>query len=265
MIAHPFCQCNQVPSLPSLPSLLVACAISLLAARAVAEPVEMELLLAVDVSHSIGGEERELQFEGVADAFRSRRLIDAVTGLPPGGLAIAVMVWAGVEQQQLILPWRVLRTEADCLRFAADLVAAPFEPWPGVTYTAIGAALTRAGAELAGNGLDGRRLVVDLSGDDPGNQGRPPEQARDELVGRGVVVNGLPILTDRLEHEERADLVQYYRDRVAGGPGAFVMAATSFADFRRAITAKLIREISAAPVPAARVADSAASMARNGG
>lgn len=265
MILHRTRQCNNDAAVPIRLPTLATCLGLLLAAPAAAETVEMELLLALDVSHSIGPEERQLQVEGIANAFRERQLIDAVAGLAPGGLAITVMIWAGQHQQQLLLPWRVLRSDADCLSFAAELVAAQVEPWPGVTYTAIGAALTRAGAEIDGNGIDGRRQVIDLSGDDPGNQGRPPEEARDELVGRGMVINGLPILTGRLEHEERADLVQYYRDQVAGGPGAFVMPALDFSDFRRAIAAKLLREISGVPSSPDRVAGSAASRARSGG
>lgn len=247
----------------TISGILAALALACAPPPAAAEQVEMELLLAVDVSHSVGDDEQKLQIEGIAGAFRDRRLIDAVTGLSAGGLAIAVMIWAGNEQQRLIMPWRVLRSDRDCLAFADDVEAARLPRWPGITYTAIGAALARAGAELASNRYRGSRLVIDVSGDDPGNQGRPPAEVRDELVGRGVVINGLPILTARLEHHERAHLVQYYRDHVVGGPGAFVQAALSFADVRRAITAKLIREISGAPAPA-QVADSVSSTARNG-
>ncbi|MEQ9638717.1 MAG: DUF1194 domain-containing protein [Alphaproteobacteria bacterium] len=236
----------------------------LVAAPATAQQAEMELVLALDVSHSIAEDEQRFQIEGIAEAFRDRRLIDAVTGLPPGGMAIAVMIWAGLEQQRLVMPWRVLRSADDCIGFADDLAAAKLERWPGVTYTAIGAALARAGAELASNGIDSHRQVIDISGDDPGNQGRAPDEVRDDLIEAGVVINGLPILSGRIEHDDRAFLVNYYRERVAGGAGAFVMPALSAADFRRAMTAKLIREVSALP-PADQVAGNAPRKARNGG
>ena len=244
--------------------LLLLALLGSLAAPAAAQRVSLELMLALDVSHSIGEDEQRFQVEGIAQAFRDRRLIDAVAGLAPGGMAVAVMIWAGQKQQRLMLPWRVLETADDCLAFAHDLKAAKLERWPGLTYTAIGSALAHATAEIDSNGVEGERLVIDISGDDPSNQGRAPDEVRDELIERGIVINGLPILSGRLEHEERADLVRYYRERVAGGPASFVMPALSRKDFRRAMTNKLLREISGLPVPD-RVADSEPSTARNGG
>jgi hypothetical protein len=244
----------------SLTAVLVL--LGLAGPAAALQPVELELLLAVDVSHSIGPEERALQLEGIARAFRDPRLIEAVAGLPGDGMAVTVMIWAGQDQQRVLLPWQRVHAPADCLRFADDLMAADATPWPGVTYTAIGSALLQGARELAGNGFAGSRLVIDVSGDDPGNQGPPAEEARTKVVAQGVVVNGLPVLTNRIEHEDRAALVRYYRDKVAGGPGAFVLAAQSFADFRQAMRDKLILEIAGRPsAPAAGWAGSAPSRA----
>ena len=57
-------------------------------------------------------------------------------------------------------------------------------------------------------------------------------------VAAGIVINGLPILTDD------PNLDDYYEDYVIGGTGAFVIPARNFAAFGRAITAKLLREVS---------------------
>ena len=85
--------------------------------------------------------------------------------------------------------------------------------------------------------FQGIRRVIDVSGDGANNRGRFAEDARDEAVRAGVVINGLPILT--LEPE----LDVYYRDSVIGGPGAFVIAVRSYEEFARAIRSKLVTEI----------------------
>ena len=58
-----------------------------------------------------------------------------------------------------------------------------------------------------------------------------------DLRGRGVVINGLPILT------VEPDLDDYYREHVMGGEGSFVIAIKRFEDFSEAIVKKLIAEI----------------------
>ena len=63
----------------------------------------------------------------------------------------------------------------------------------------------------------------------------------------GVVINGLPIINDHPRFggpPNGAELVPYYRDSVAGGPGHFVIVAEGFATFADAIRRKLIQEIS---------------------
>ena len=83
--------------------------------------------------------------------------------------------------------------------------------------------------------------MIDISGDGPNNAGRPASAARDEAVRDGIVINGLPILTDFYS------LDGYYRDEVIGGPGAFMIPAEDFSNFAAAILNKLIREIAAVP------------------
>ncbi len=61
--------------------------------------------------------------------------------------------------------------------------------------------------------------------------------AEEPIQGRGVGINGLPILA--LE----PDLDTYYRANVIGGPGAFVIAAASYENIAQAILKKLITEI----------------------
>jgi hypothetical protein len=83
------------------------------------------------------------------------------------------------------------------------------------------------------------RVVIDVSGDgkDDCNSEAPVETIRDEIVGYGVTINGLPIL----EGDEATTLETWYREHVMGGVGSF---ANGFADFGRAIRQKFVVEIS---------------------
>ena len=102
----------------------------------------------------------------------------------------------------------------------------------------------------------GSRRTIDVSGDGTNNAGRDVKLARDETVAKGIVINGLVILSDRpvpwnAEHTNPpGGLEKYYQDNVIGGPGAFVLVAENFNSFGRAIIKKMIAEIalhSAAP------------------
>lgn len=216
--------------------------------------VDMELLLAVDVSHSISADEHRLQIAGIAAAFRSSALIEAIASRGKGRIAVAVMFWAGTEQQVLAVPWQVVDGPQSAARLAAAITRNDSKPWPGVSYTAIGSALLRAADAIEANAYDAPRLVVDLSADDPSNQGIAAEEARDRLVARGIVVNGLPILTNRQEMEDKEALVQHFEQDVSGGDGAFVIPAESFHDVPRAILSKLITEVAGLAPPPARLA-----------
>src|SRR5262249_9549357 len=88
--------------------------------------------------------------------------------------------------------------------------------------------------------FEAARRVIDVSGDGANNRGRPAEEARDEAVAAGEMINGLPILT--LE----PDLDDYYRQNVIGGRGAFVSSVRSYEEFAKAIRSKLVTEIAAA-------------------
>lgn len=205
--------------------------------------VAMELLIAVDVSHSVDASEHRLQVQGLAQAFRNPGLIRMLSGQRDNRIAAAVMFWAGEKQQIMAVPWTVLDSERAIRDFAEAIAAQAVRPWSGLSYTAIGNALLRAADEIALNDIDSRRQYIDLSGDDPANQGIDPATARDRVVASGIVINGLPILAGRVEHEERQELFEFYRTQVTGGSGAFVIPALDFPDFARAMFSKLMREI----------------------
>ena len=119
-------------------------------------------------------------------------------------------------------------------------------PFASARWTSLSGAIDYSATLFAGNGFEGVRQVIDISGDGVNNRGRPPVLARDQAVAAGITINGLPILNDRPNPWGGAapiDLDRYYEENVIGGPGAFYIAARDFDDFAAAILSKLIREI----------------------
>ena len=223
-----------------------------LACPAGAAPVEvdLELVLAVDVSRSIDEEEAALQRDGYVAAFRHPSVIDAIRHGPLGRIAVAYLEWGEYGSTSVVADWTMIsdgpsaEALADRLRRSARLVS---------SRTSISGALDVAAVMLDGNEFSGRRRVIDVSGDGANNSGDLVNLARDRTVARGITINGLPILNQRespggFQQIESLDL--YYRDCVIGGPGAFYVVAKDFNDFARAILRKLILEIAGAAPPA---------------
>lgn len=221
----------------TLPTLAAALGLGLSATAADAQlpsPVELELVLAVDASGSVSNEEFALQILGFADAFRDPEVILAIETVAARGIAVIEMQWANPSSQLVAVDWTLIRTQADALSFADRIERAG-----RIMYgeTAIRQAMTFSRQLIESNGYLGLRRIIDISGDGPTNYGTPPDSTRDELVERGFIINGLAIAN------EFPDLEVYYRDHVIGGPGSFVVAATDYEDFARAIRFKLLREI----------------------
>jgi hypothetical protein len=206
--------------------------------------VDLELLIAMDVSHSVTFAEHAAQIEGVARAFEHPRLINSIRNLPGGRAAVALMLWAGPENHLLAVQWTLVHDQASALAVARAIRTQGEPPWQGLSFTAIGDALIEGADSMATNRFRGTRRVIDISGDDPSNQGVDVSDARDHVVLQGIVINGLPILQDRREHEDREKLVRYFEEHVVGGNGHFVIPTIDFHDFPRAMLAKLITEVS---------------------
>ena len=205
--------------------------------------VVVELMIAIDASQSIDGEELRSQIQSTAQAFRDARLIGRIAGLGDRGIAVAVMLWAGENEQRVIVPWQRINSEQTALAFADELSRQGPPPWQRNLFTAHGDALAFAFQQIESNLYDGDRRVIDLSSDDPHNQGRSLPIVRSQIVNDGVTINGLAILSGRDEHEERRQLIDYFRNQVIGGFGAFYVPALSNADYARAMLKKLILEI----------------------
>ena len=205
--------------------------------------VDLELALAVDVSGSIDDEEAVLQRAGYIAAFRHPRVLEAIRRGGLGRIAAAYYEWAGYGHMKVIAGWTLIHDKASALAFAAKLTGVPPET---ASRTAIGSAITFAVPFFEDNEFEGRRRVLDLSGDGPNNWGGLVTVARDAALANGITINGLPIMNGRPSRwglPAMVNLDLYYMDCVIGGPGAFIVVATRFKDFGSAILRKLILEI----------------------
>jgi hypothetical protein len=229
------------PGQPKLAALLaLALALWSMPARAAQTPVDLELVLAVDVSSSVSRHEYGLQMQGLAAAFRDPEVLAAIRDFAPSGIAVALMQWGGVGEQGLSVPWRLVRDAADGEAVAAEIDLALRRTEHG--GTALGDAMLAAGGLFRDNGFAGQRRVIDVSGDGRANLGARPEEARRALVAEGITINGLAILN------EEPELDRYYGESVIGGEAAFLMTADDYADFARALRAKLVREVTGARI-----------------
>lgn len=205
--------------------------------------VDLELVLAVDVSGSIERDEAELQRQGFIQAFRNDAVIRAITGGEHKRIAVTYIEWAGVNHQRLGVDWRVIDSAAAALDFADELAIMPFA---SALWTSISGAIEFGMERLRDSPHRSKRQVIDISGDGANNNGEGVVTARDRAVRAGITINGLPIVNGRPSPygtPQLPNLDWYFEDCVIGGPGAFIVVADGFVDFGRAIKRKLIREI----------------------
>jgi Protein of unknown function (DUF1194) len=204
-------------------------------------PVDVELVLAVDISYSMDYDELALQREGYILAITSEQFIDALRRGPLGKIAVTYVEWAGSGEQQVVVPWLVIDSPASADAYAERLRVAPIRR---AYRTSISGAL-KFSAELFGTNFKGIRRVIDVSGDGTNNQGDLVEPTRDDVLRKGITINGLPILlkTPLASMIDLPELDTYYEDCVIGGPGAFLVPVRERHQFADAIRNKLILEV----------------------
>lgn len=226
-----------------LRKVFLLCCLLLTATPARAETVDLLLAIAVDVSRSVDAVRAAMQRDGYMNALRNPGVVRAATSGQHGAIAVVYFEWAGEQLQRTVVPWSVIRSQADADAFTDELAKNPPVSW---SRTSISGAIDYAVGLFEAAPHRAARRVLDVSGDGSNNHGRSVTAARDEAVAKGIVINGLPVINDRPSFMER-DLDLYYEANVIGGPGAFMMVARSFDAFGSAILSKLIREIAEAP------------------
>jgi hypothetical protein len=219
------------------------------AARA-AEPVDLLLVLAADVSRSVDQQKFQLQREGYAAAIADRRVLDAIRSGRNRRIALLFLEWSGLGSQKVVIDWTLIDGPKAAQDFGDRLLESPRS---FADRTSISGGIDFAVAQFARAPFSSERQTIDVSGDGTNNAGRGVNQARDDALALGITINGLVILSAtplpwNPEHTNPpGGLANYYRDNVVGGPGAFVVEALDFNSFGQAIIKKLIAEIAQSP------------------
>lgn len=215
---------------------------SLAAQTASAEPVDVELILAVDVSLSMSPMELAIQRDGYVAALTHETVLRAIRDGLHGRIAIAYVEWAGSTVQEIVVPWTLVESAEDA-RAIADRLSV--HPPSSARRTSISSMLDFAQDMFAESGFRGMRRVIDISGDGPNNQGGPVTAARDALIEQGITINGLPLMTSGGYSSvyDLAHLDRYYSECVIGGPGAFMIPVNDWDQFAEAVRRKLVLEL----------------------
>ena len=197
--------------------------------------VDLELVLAVDVSSSVDEEEYQLQIRGVGAAFRHPDIIAAIESTGGNGIAVAMVQWSDNEEQALVGGWHIIKDAADAAEYARIIRRSPRVIAGG--QTSIAGALTFSIDQINNNNIDSSRKVIDVSGDGRANNGVHPMKIRDIALDQNITINGLVIIN------EEPFLDGYFERGVIGGRGGFMMIAEDYRDYAAMILQKLLREI----------------------
>ena len=104
--------------MPRLARMMLAAAAAILAGPAsAAETVDVELVLAVDVSLSMSPMELEIQRDGYAAALTDDRVLQAIAEGAYGKIAVTYFEWAGVTTQHVIVPWTIIASREDAYKY----------------------------------------------------------------------------------------------------------------------------------------------------
>ena len=204
--------------------------------------VDVELVLAVDVSYSMDMDELAIQREGYAQAIVSKEFLQALKTGPNGKISVTYFEWAASSDQKIIIPWRVIDGPETADAVANEIMKTPIRR---ASRTSISGAINFAMPLFDENPYRGLRRVIDISGDGPNNNGAPVTGARDAAIGKGITINGLPIMVKEPSYStmDIDNLDFYYEDCVIGGPGAFVVTIKDRDKFKEAIRTKLVLEV----------------------
>ena len=228
--------------------------------RSAAVPVDVELVLAVDISYSMDPEEQALQREGYIAALTSVEFMQALKQGMHGKVAVTYFEWAGQSEQRVVVPWRLIEGPESADAFVGEIARAPMRR---AARTSISGALLFGAYLFEGSGYRGVRRVIDISGDGTNNNGPLVALTRDDVLAKGITVNGLPIMLNRANFGgvDLPELDIYFEDCVIGGPGAFVVPIREREKFKEAIRTKLILEV-AGRTPEPRIVPAAANAPR---
>lgn len=216
-------------------ALLLGSSLAATATVAQTKRADLNLVIAMDCSWSVNVSEYALQAGGIASAFSDPEIISTIADGYHGRISVLIIHWSTSSTQKIAIPWTVIETPSDAIRFANKAAAMGRETVNG--GTSISGALEFGQNSFAAAPVRADRLVIDIIADGENNDGNRVENTRDSIIARGTTINALAVIN------EVSYLHYYLRNRVIGGPGAFVERAADYIDFKRAFRKKLLREI----------------------
>jgi len=222
--------------------LLIICVFISLPTHATDIEVDIELVLAVDVSRSMSPRELEIQRRGYAEALVSDEVISVIQSGLLGRVAITYIEWAGSFSQRVVVDWTLISNKTEA-QVVANKLTAHFED--SLRRTSISGALGFSSNLFNNNDFIANRQIIDISGDGPNNQGRLVTKARDVVLEKGIIINGLPLMTKEGIGSLLSidDLDDYYFHCVTGGPASFVLPVFEWGQFPNAVRRKLVLEL----------------------
>jgi hypothetical protein len=126
-------------------------------------PVDVQLVLAIDVSLSMTADERMIQRQGYAEALVSDDVMRAIDDGFLGRIALTYMEWAGARYQRQVIGWTLIDGPETLARFAQAILENDPKSRRG---TSISGALSFAGQLFEDSGFTSPRRIIDISGDD---------------------------------------------------------------------------------------------------
>ena len=102
-------------------SAAIACFLAILSASPAAA-ASLALVLAIDVSESVSSERYILQHDGIARAFETPLLVDAIAAAP-GGIEALVLEWSDPDKIAVTVDWTRIAGRAAAAQFSAAVRA----------------------------------------------------------------------------------------------------------------------------------------------
>jgi len=206
----------------------------ILSTPAFAVQVDMELVLAVDVSGSIDTNEYLLQRTGYVNAFNNVANLFNDPNLQVGSFAVTMVYWSSSDVQKI--GWTLIDSAASATAFATLIGGLPRTP-PSASNTGVGDAINFSNNLFDNNGYEGLRRVIDISGDGSRNEGVSISSAVTTAANENIRINAVAILGSE------AGLETWYRTNVTNPTGGFTIAASGFDTFGDAIDRKITAEV----------------------
>lgn len=197
--------------------------------------VDVAVVIALDVSASVTSAEYLLMQSGLARAISSPAVLESIESGLFGAIALSVMHWSGFQEQRVMSDWTYVSNAEESTVFADKVARTPRQFINGATD--IGGAIVFCQKMIFGGPVDATRLIIDLAGDGSNNVNFSPRTDSDAAAQAGITINCLAV------PNKDAGLVEYYRQTVIAGPGAFVEHTPDYRLFAEAMERKLIAEI----------------------